>query len=66
MTNIKMNTLYYFFKNLNSSDAQENNNIIYDNIQESDNILNCPISEEDIYTCFQFCKITKHVVMIVS
>ena len=52
-TNIHINTLFDFFKNLNSSDAHENNDITFDHAQESNNILNCPISEEEIYKCIQ-------------
>ena len=47
---------------MNSFDAHENNDITFVHVQESNNILNCPISEEEIYIYMysKSAKITKH------
>ena len=47
---------------MNSFDAHENNDITFVHVQESNNILNCPISEEEIYIYMysKSAKITTH------
>ena len=60
---ISMNDLYNFFRDINrpnDSPDPESANLNY-SIENDDEILNCPTSENEILKCINYLKTQKHV-----
>ena len=55
-SNISINLLFEFFKNLNSSDLPEENPPFSPDVQELNDIINASISENEIYNCIKELK----------
>ena len=55
-SNISINLLFEFFKNLNSSDLPEENPPFLPDVQELNDIINASISENEIYNCIKELK----------